>query len=311
VNATGVGRVPTTEPGTDAGPPTLEDTVRKPVTALAVAALVVTAAAAPAAASDPRPEGGKGSTSSPHRAVGLVGGTHLVSFSTRDPRRSGPVGAVAGLQQDTRLVGIDVRVQDGKLYGVGERGGIYVLDTATAKATFVQRLTVALRGTSFGVDVNPAANALRVVSDTGQNLRQPLATPGAATVTDTPLTTPPAAGTTTGVTGAAYTNNDADAATATTLFVLNTASDTVAVQSPANAGTLAATGSLGVDASGPAGFDIASTVVRGRTVAVTGYASLSVGGKRALYGISLLTGQATRIGDLPADVTDIALPLQR
>jgi len=285
--------------------------VRKPVTALAVAALVVTAAAAPAAASDPGPQGGKGSSSSPHRAVGLVGGTQLVSFSTRDPRRSGPIGSVTGLQQDTRLVGIDVRVRDGGLYGVGDRGGIYVLDTATAKATFVQRLTVALQGTGFGVDVNPAADALRVVSDTGQNLRQPLATVGAATVADTPLSTPPTAGTTTGVTGAAYTNNDTDAATATTLFVLSTTTDTVSVQSPANGGTLATTGSLGVDASGPAGFDIASTLVAGRTVAVAGYASLSVGGRRALYSVSLLTGQATRVGALPAGVTDIALPLQR
>jgi len=311
VNAAGVSRVPTTEPGTDAGPPTLEDTVRKPVTALAVAALVVTAAAAPAAASDPAAKSGKGSPSGSHRAVGLVGGTQLVTFSTRDPRRSGPVGTVTGLQQDTRLVGIDVRVQDGKLYGVGERGGIYVLDTATAEATFVQRLTVALQGSSFGVDFNPAANALRVVSDTGQNLRQPFASAGAATVADTPLSTPPAAGTTTGVTGAGYTNDDADASTATTLFVLSTATDTVSVQSPANGGTLAATGSLGVDASGPAGFDVVSTVVKGRTVAVAGYASLSVGGKRALYSVSLLTGQATRIGGFAADVTDIALPLQR
>jgi hypothetical protein len=310
VNAGGPGRVPTTEPGTDAGPQTLEDTVRKPVTALAVAALVVTAAAVPAAASGPTAKEG-GSSSSPHRAVGLVGGNQLVTFSTRDPRRSGPIGTVTGLQQDTRLVGIDVRVQDGKLYGVGERGGIYVLDTRTAKATFVQRLTVALQGRSFGVDFNPAANALRVVSDTGQNLRQPFATAGAATVADTPLSTPPAAGTTTGVTGVAYTNNDADAGTATTLFVLSTATDTVAVQSPANAGTLAATGSLGVDASGPAGFDVVSTVAQGRTTAVAGYASLSVGGKRALYGVSLLTGQATRVGAFAADITDIALPLQR
>ena len=284
--------------------------MRKTVTALAVAALVTAVAAAPAAASGPTAKE-NGSSSSPHRAVGLVGGTQLVTFSTRDPRRSGPIGTVTGLQQDTRLVGIDVRVQDGKLYGVGDRGGIYTLDTRTAKATYVQRLTVALQGSSFGVDFNPAANALRVVSDTGQNLRQPFATAGAATVADTPLSTPPAAGTTAGVSGAAYTNNDLDTATATTLFVLNTTTDTVAVQSPANAGTLAATGSLGVDATGPAGFDISSTLVKGKSVDVTGYATLSVGGKRGLYEASLLTGRVQRVGALAQDVTDIALPLQR
>jgi hypothetical protein len=39
------------------------------------------------------------------------------------------------------------------------------------------------------------------------------------------------------VTGAAYTNNDDDPVTATTLFVLDTSRNQVAIQSPANAGS--------------------------------------------------------------------------
>lgn|GEM_PF-3561539 len=84
-------------------------------------------------------------------------------------------------------------------------------------------MTIPLNGTHFGVDLNPAANALRVISDTGQNLRQPFATsPLVTTVADTPLTNPatppaPAPGAL-GVTGAAYTNNDLDTTTGTTLF---------------------------------------------------------------------------------------------
>jgi hypothetical protein len=42
---------------------------------------------------------------------------------------------------------------------------------ASAVATLVTRLTVGLDDTRFGIDFNPAANALRIVSDTGQNLR--------------------------------------------------------------------------------------------------------------------------------------------
>ena len=46
-----------------------------------------------------------------------------------------------GLQApDTMLVGIDFRVQDGNLYGVGNGGGIYTLDTETAEATWVSQL---------------------------------------------------------------------------------------------------------------------------------------------------------------------------
>jgi Domain of unknown function (DUF4394) len=40
---------------------------------------------------------------------------------------------------DTELIGIDYRVQDGKLYGVGDAGGIYVIDPSTAVATLDQR----------------------------------------------------------------------------------------------------------------------------------------------------------------------------
>lgn len=120
---------------------------------------------------------------------------------------------------DTRLIGIDYRVQDGPLYGVGDNpasAGVYAINPDTGVATQVARLTVALSGTTFGVDFNPAANALRIVSDNGQNLRQPFATAGAATVADGSLSyAPPAVAS--GINGAAYTNNDLDPNTATTL----------------------------------------------------------------------------------------------
>ncbi|WP_435855038.1 DUF4394 domain-containing protein [Streptomyces massasporeus] len=35
------------------------------------------------------------------------------------------LGKVTGLARDTKLVGIDFRVQNEKLYGVGDKGGIY------------------------------------------------------------------------------------------------------------------------------------------------------------------------------------------
>lgn len=246
--------------------------------------------------------------------VGLVDGTTLVNFSTddtsiRDNRD------VTGLEGDTSLVGIDYRVQDGLLYGVGNEGGVYTIDDA-GLATKVKQLTVALDGASFGVDFNPAANALRVVSDTGQNLRQPFADPNAPTATDGALTNPamaPATGTVaaTGVTGAAYTNNDTEAATATTLFVIDTAADRVSLQSPANAGSLAAAGNLGVDAGPDAGFDIHSTVTNGVTNDMTAFATLQVGNAYGLYRINLLTGKAENVGELAGNVSDIAMLLNQ
>jgi hypothetical protein len=251
--------------------------------------------------------------------VGLTDGGKLVRFNSAAPQFTRSLGAVKGLVGDVALVGIDYRVQDGKLYGVGNAGGIYTIDTSRwkARATKVSQLTVALQGTRFGVDFNPAANRLRVISDTGQNLRHniddPAGTPAAGTTTaDGTLTYPgPPPMTATGVTAAAYTNNDLDPATATTLFDIDTMLDQVVVQSPANAGQLAATGKLTVDAGTWAGFDISSRQSSGTTVANRGLATLGVSGWQRLFRINLLTGKATDLGRFPgsAQVVDLAIPL--
>jgi hypothetical protein len=253
------------------------------------------------------------------RVVGLTDTGRLVSFASSKPQQVRSLGTVQGLVQDAGLVGIDYRVQDGRLYGVGESGGIYTVSLAGRypRANLVSRLTVPLNGTSFGVDFNPAANRLRVVSDDGQNLRHniddPMGAPAAGTTaTDAPLTYPgPPPVTATGVGAAAYTNNDLDTTTATTLFDIDTALDQVVVQSPANAGLLAPTGKLGTDAGSWAGFDIYSRVSKGATVDNAGFATLAASGKQTFHRVNLLTGNVTPVGAFPAghQVVDIAIPL--
>jgi hypothetical protein len=246
------------------------------------------------------------------KAIGLTTDQRLVGFDVRDPERVRGIGKVSGLQQDTRLIGIDYRVQDGKLYGVGEAGGVYTLSATNARATKVSQLTVALSGTSFGVDFNPAADRLRIVSDNGQNLRHNV-NAGGTTVADTALTYPPATATVSGVTGVAYTNNDLDPDTATALYDIDTMLDQVALQAPANSGQLSPIGKLKVDAAGDAGFDIYTQLRSGEAVDATGFATLSVGGRSALYRISLITGRADRLGTFSRGlrVTDLALPLNQ
>jgi hypothetical protein len=246
------------------------------------------------------------------RAVGLTSDQRLVSFRVNEPDKARGTAKVSGLQGDKRLVGIDFRVQDGKLYGVGDAGGVYTLTANDAKATKVSQLTVALSGTYFGVDFNPAADRLRVVSDTGQNLRHNV-NAGGTTNADTALTYPPATTVVSGVTAVAYTNNDLNADTATALYDIDTMLDQVALQAPANSGQLSPIGKLGVDAGTDAGFDIYSRVRSGRAVDATGYATLSVGGRTALYQISLITGRADRLGSFPGGtkVTDLAVSLNQ
>jgi hypothetical protein len=246
------------------------------------------------------------------RAIGLTADQRLVSFRVNEPDEVRGIGRISGLQGDSRLVGIDYRVQDGNLYGVGDAGGVYTLAVTDAKATKVSQLTVALSGTSFGVDFNPAADRLRIVSDNGQNLRHNV-NAGGTTVADTALTYPPATAVTTGVTAVAYTNNDLNADTGTALYDIDTTLDQVALQAPANSGQLSPIGKLGVDAVADAGFDIYSEIRSGRAVDAVGFATLSVSGRTTLYRVSLITGRADRLGNFPSrmQATDLALPLNQ
>ena len=250
-------------------------------------------------------------------ALNVVGATadgRLICFSETDPAAARTIGTVSGLSGDTALVGIDHRPATGELFGLGNAGGIYVLDAGTAAATKRSQLSVALEGSAFGIDFNPTVDRLRIVGDTGQNLRVNVDT-GVATVDGAlSYTAPPAPPvTTTGVIGAAYTNNDGDASTATTLFDLDAGLDQVAIQAPPNAGGLNPTGKLGADIGGRGDLDIHATIRSGATVAVTPLAALEVGGASRLYAVDLLTGRATSRGSFLAGTTvvGIAIPLNQ
>lgn len=208
----------------------------------------------------------------------------LISFNRDAPGTVRTTTAVTGLQSGENLVGIDFRPADGKLYGVGSTGRLYTIDTATGAATLKATLAAdaadtsapytALAGTDFGVDFNPVADRLRVVGNTGQSLR--IHPDTGATTTDGAINGG-AAGST--VTASAYTNSFAGTGS-TTLYALDTVTDTLYVQNPPNNGTLTAPVTLGVDAGSANGFDIDA-----RTN--TGYLVATVGGARNLYSINL------------------------
>ena len=258
-------------------------------------------------------------------AAGLAaGGTKVTTFAIADGDAAKPV-KLTGLTGDRALVGIDYRSYDGQLYGVGDGGGLYRVNPESGDTAKVGQLTVALSGTSFGVDFNPAANALRVISDTGQNLRQSFvalfdndpATTQANTLVDGPLNY--AGSTAAGVTGAAYTNNDADGApapagqpsngnTGTALYDIDTRNDSLVLQNPPNSGTLSTVGTgLGVDTSDVVGFDIFSRITDGKATSNAAYAVLTVAGERGLYSIDLGTGAASLITRVTRGVSDIAV----
>src|SRR5205085_361112 len=164
--------------------------------------------------------------------------------------------------------------------------------------------TPALSGTEFGIDFNPTVDRIRLVSDTGQNLRLNPDT-GAVAGTDSALsfaTGDPNEGQTPHISGAAYTNNFAGATT-TTLYDIDYGLDRLVIQNPPNNGTLNTVGALGVNTGKLVGFDIA-----GNATAFASLTGTDDSGSR-LYTIDLTTGAATLLGDINTTelVRDIAV----
>lgn len=238
----------------------------------------------------------------------LTASNKLVSFNRDAPGTVRTTVAVTGLQSGENLIGIDFRPANGLLYAVGSSGRIYTLDTASGAATLKATLAAdpadttapftALAGNDFGVDFNPVADRLRIVSNTGQSLRINVDT--GATTTDGNINGGAANA---AVSAAAYTNSFAGTAS-TALYVLDTATDTLYLQNPPNDGTLSMPVALGVDAGAANGLDIDA-----RTN--TAYAVLTVGGARSLYTINLAatTNAATSVGavGVTEDIRGIAL----
>ncbi len=256
--------------------------------------------------------------------VALTDTGQLACIEGADTDATKVIGTLTGLEANETLVGIDYRSPfkdaagvsnnvpvEGTLYGLGNLGGLYSINPSTAVATKKAQLSVALAGTAFGIDFNPTVDRLRVVSNTGQNLRVNVDT-GAALV-DGGLVS---GGTTaTGVAAVAYTNVDSDPATGTTLFDIDVNSDQLLVQNPPNDGVLVGIGApLGIDATGPVGFDLYSSVkdIGGGVLTTTdlaGYATVATAAGRSLYQVTPFSGRLVNLGDLGLPVRDIAIPL--
>ncbi len=232
--------------------------------------------------------------------VGLTPDNRLVTFDAARPKIANRVAATG---VEGKLIGIDVRPADGRLYGVDDRGIIYVFEMPRGVATIVARVAQPFAGTPKSVvDFNPQADRLRLINLAGTSLRI-VTESGAATVDgrlryadgDANQSKSPT------VTTGAYTNAFAGAR-GTELFNIDTALDVLVLQSPPNDGVLQTRGKLGVDFSPASAFDITPTADGGNQA----YAVSN----RTLYRIDLATGRAqraARISGLDADLIDIAI----
>ncbi len=269
------------------------NTIKKIVSASALCGVVVFAGACNENTTDPvvtQPV-------SKGRAIfGVDGSGNLIRFGAETPGVAAMTKLITGLQGGEKILGIDFRPKDGKLYGIGSGSRIYTIDTASGVATVVgSGFTPAINGADIGWDFNPVADRLRLHTNDDQDLRLHPET-GAIGAVDSILKY--AAGDANfnfnpTITATAYTNSDADTNTKTTeLFAIDANLDVLVKLASPNNGQLTTIGTLGVLTSNAAGFDIpVNTGIA--------YAALSSGtGGSSLYTIDLATGKATLIGTI-------------
>jgi hypothetical protein len=233
--------------------------------------------------------------------IGLTADNQLLRIDTETRRASAPVrvGGAPG-----KLLGIDVRPADGKLYGLTDSGQIVTIDSTTGMATRVSQLNERFdSGGRAVVDFNPVADRLRVMGMNGANLRVNVQTGEAAKdgqlkyVSGTPWSeTAPR------VVAGAYTNSAAGAQQ-TALLTIDSLSRTLNLQAPPNDGVQQPRGEVAKSLPAGLAFDILADGQGNNR----GF--LLAGGK--LHDVDLQTGRATDLGavsGLPggAEVIDIA-----
>lgn len=222
-----------------------------------------------------------------------IEGNTLYRFDTSTPTVLTSVGQFSGF---TNVVdGIDFRPSNGLLYGYSQiSNAIVTIDVSNAITSFVSTPTTASSTFDLGVDFNPAADRLRLVNLDDQNLR--INVDNGATIVDGTLAYAvgdPNFGANPNIKDAAYTNNDNNPSTGTSLYYIDINTNTLVTTSTPNAGTLNTVGALGVDPNDLLGFDIITDPFTGVN---TAFAILDTGASSGFYTINLATGAATLVG---------------
>ena len=223
---------------------------------------------------------------------GLTSGNDLITFDSATPGLIANIGTIS----QPGIVDIDFFPVNGLLYGITSTGDTYSINTASAVATFLFAPLTALTGLT-DLDFNPVADRMRLFgTGTNQNYRMvPNVTTPPGGTAGTVITDGPFSNALFQLVSSAYTNNF-DGAASTTLYSIDTTTDSLIIHSVApqfNTVTAVGTG-LGVAVGSNVGFDIVPS----------GVAYLSDGG--AFYTVNLATGVATPAGTTAGNLVTIA-----
>jgi Domain of unknown function (DUF4394) len=245
----------------------------------------------------------------------LDGSGLLLRFiSTTAPSVSLGTVPVTGLLPGEHLEGIDYRPSTGVLYGVGflanGEARLYTINTITGFATRVGSgaFHTTIGFSIVGMDFNPVVDRIRLISNSGINLRvnpndasaisdtRPAFAPGDVHSFNFPLSL-------------AYSNNHAGA-TSTTLYGIVSGNGPFLATVGSINGTPVSPNSGQMFTVGQTGLGGYFSLQQGMDISPSGTAYMVVDNDNVLYSVDLSTGHATSLGVFPTGsvITDLSVP---
>jgi len=202
---------------------------------------------------------------------------------------------ITGLGSGEIIVSIDYRPATGQLYALSSMSRLYHINENSGAATALGAgaFTPAFQGANPSLDFNPTVDRVRLVTESGQNLRLHPEL-GTVVATDGSIN----GGMNPRIGAVAYTNSFSGT-TMTTLYDIDFEQDKLYKQVPPNDGGLEEVGDLGVDFDGIGDMDINPD--NSVTLAVNRKDDES-----RLYTIDLSSGEAMWVGTFSQSVVSIA-----
>jgi len=245
----------------------------------------------------------------------LDGGGLLLRFiDTLAPGVSLRTVPVTGLFPGEHLEGIDYRPATGALYAIGVvlngEARLYTINTETGAATPVGNgpFHPSIGSSPMGMDFNPVVDRIRLISNSGINLRvnpndasvindtRPSWAPGDVHSANFPLSL-------------GYSNN-LPGATSTTLYGIVSGNGPFLATVGSPNGTPVSPNSGVLFTVGQTGLGGYFALQQGMDISRTGVAYVVLDNDNILYSVNLATGQATSLGKFPTGsaITDLSAP---
>ncbi len=228
---------------------------------------------------------------------GLTDNNQLYKYNAKTTNTPDAAISITGLMAGEKMLSIDFRPSTGQLYGLGNSSRLYQINLNSGVATAIGATSFSpfIIGDVANIDFNPTVDRVRLVTNSGQNIRLHPET-GVVAATDLAINgiANPS------INSIAYTNSIAGA-TLTDLFDIDFNTKKLYKQNPPNDGTLVEVGTLNINFEGKAGFDINADNSKALLTCKTG-------GVVKLYTINTTNAQTTFISNISENIIDIAIP---